>query len=186
MSIYLGIPPESGIDWKSFNWFYVQHQLQTWARASAKEHARIEVRTISSRRHMEPTDVLIYLVGGLEPQDSVLQRRGLPFGQDVAAGVTIGYCGGAISEVYVNVCTSGFAIAATIYHELLHNKFMGDINFDVHATDGGNFTASIAPFTQPGPSIPDQRLLGIALTRDVPQNQIGFDPVKPLAKFCPK
>jgi hypothetical protein len=90
----------------------------------------------------------------------VIARVGAPASSDLATGRTSGWQGQLISEVYVNN-RAAYPIAATIYHELLHNRFNLAVN--IHGTADGNFTSATAPFNEGGPSAADQRLMCQAL-----------------------
>jgi hypothetical protein len=76
-----------------------------------------------------------------------------------------------ISEVYVNFMHA-YGIAATIYHELLHNKFRLSVNIHNLA---GNFMTATAPYSLGGPSKEDQEQMCKALFQErARQFQGGF------------
>jgi hypothetical protein len=170
MALYLGIPSNSGIDWGSFEWFKIVKNLETWLRSSCQSHRSLPVFTIGGpRQNMGPLDGLVYLVG--YRSDSVIDRVGAPASSNINAGQTTIFQNGMLSEVYVNPLST-YGIAATIYHELLHNKFQNIIN--IHNTPDGNFTSATAPYTDGGPSDADQRLMCKALQSSSTQFQGGF------------
>jgi hypothetical protein len=175
MTLFLGIPPKNGIDWNRFQYLEIHNYLQGWLRSCCDAHAGTQVFTTDKRRSMTLQDGLVYLVG--DRTDSVIARIGANESPNFDIGQTsikYGTDGGMVSEVYLNGFGKAYAAAATIYHELLHNKFQ--IFFvDVHATDGGNFTSSNAPYWDGGPSAADQSLMCRALSAASPQCQAGFD-----------
>jgi hypothetical protein len=175
VTLYLGIPPKSGIDWNHFQYFAIDRYLRSWLGSCCQQHASTRVFTTDKRHPMTAQDGLVYLVG--DRTDSVIARLGAAESPNLDIGQTsikYGSDAGMISEVYLNPFGTSYAAAATIYHELLHNKFQ--IFFvNVHATDGGNFTAANAPYSLGGPSAADQNLMCRALSATAPQCQAGFD-----------
>jgi hypothetical protein len=175
MTLFLGIPPKSGIDWNHFPYFAIDHYLRGWLGSCCGQHTGIRIVTTDKRHVMTPQDGLVYLVG--DRTDSVIARVGAAESPNFDIGQTsikYGSDAGMISEVYVNPFGTSYAAAATVYHELLHNKFQ--IFFvDVHATAGGNFTTATAPYDLGGPSAADQDLMCRALSATATQCQAGFD-----------
>jgi hypothetical protein len=174
MRLYLGIPPGANIDWNNFLPFVLQNQLRAWLRATSPEHAATDVWIIGRRHNMGPQDGLVYLVDSR--QESVISRLAAPESADFDIGQTSmlsGEDGGMISEVYLNGLTK-YGLAATVYHELLHNKFQNYF-FNVHGLADGNFTSATSPYFDGGPSDADQALMSRALRQHSPQCQRGFD-----------
>lgn len=172
MTLYLGIPPKSGIDWGNFNWYKIRRDLIAWLGSCCSEHAKTRVYTTNQRQKMSDYDGLVYLVG--HRSDGVVARVGAAASPNLALGQTTIYNGGIISEVYINPLST-YGIAATIYHELLHNK-LTDFGYSsrVHAA-GGNFTTATAPYSTGGPDEIDQKLMCEALSSRSKQYQGGFD-----------
>ena len=175
MTLFLGIPPKSGIDWNHFPYFAIHNYLRSWLSSCCEKHAGTRIFTTNKRHPMTAQDGLVYLVG--DRTDSVIARVGAVESPNFDIGQTsikYGSDAGMISEVYLNPFSGPYAAAATVYHELLHNKFQ--IFFvNVHATDGGNFTTATAPYDLGGPSAADQNLMCRALSATAPQCQAGFD-----------
>ena len=166
MTVFLGIPPNSGIDWTGFSWFPIRNDLEKWIRASCPENSTVRVITTNRVHPMSLFDGLVYLVG--HRSDSIIARAGAPESSNLTAGQTSLHRDGWISEVYVNPL-SAYGIAATIFHELLHNKFQNLVN--IHATPDGNFTTATAPYSLGGPSDADQNLMCRALKEQSKQYQ---------------
>jgi hypothetical protein len=178
MVLYLGIPQNSGIDQKSFHYRQIWDLLSGWLNSCCGQVRPVIINMVNKPMpEMTRFDALVYLVG--DPVASVIARVGAPQSSDLATGRTSGWQGQLISEVYVNN-RAAYPIAATIYHELLHNKFNLAVN--IHSTADGNFTSATAPFNEGGPSAADQRLMCQAL-QELPlagQFQGGFSlPVVP-------
>lgn len=175
MTLFLGIPPKSGIDWNHFPYFAIDRYLRTWLNSCCSQHAGTRIVTTDKRHTMTAQDGLVYLIG--DRTDTVIGRLGAAESPNLDIGQTsikYGTDAGMISEVYLNPFHTSYAAAATIYHELLHNKFQ--IFFvNVHATAGGNFTTANAPYDLGGPSPADQSLMCKALSATAPQCQAGFD-----------
>lgn len=171
MALYLGIPSKNGLDWDQLGtmWWEIVPYLELWLRQANSRHNAVPVVTISSPRAMTVWDGLVYLVG--DPEFSVVWRAGGPeTGDGGVAGQTSRVGSEMISEVYVNAHSS-FGIAATVFHELMHNKFMNLYNF--HRTPG-NFTSATAPYSLPGPNAFDLKLMSAALTAPSKQYQDRF------------
>ena len=181
MDLYLGIPSGSGIDYSSFGWYDIAGYLQKWLSSCCVSvhggagYRPVHVRTIGKPHTMTPWDGLVYLVG--DWGDSIIDRVGAVGTADTGlrAGRTAAFYHGGktsemISEVYVNA-HSTYAIAATIFHELLHNKFR--LLYDIHGTPG-NFTSASAPFDTKGPNEFDRKLMCAALPLPAIQFQGGF------------
>jgi hypothetical protein len=178
MSLILGIPPKSGIDWTNFPYQMIHNYLQSWLRSCCARESGIRVITTNKRSQLMPQDGLVYLVG--DRSDSVIARLRAPESANLDSGQTsvkYGPDAGMVSEVYVNPSVVPYPIAANIYHELLHNKFREGQNGGsrVHATINGNFTHAGAPYDPGGPSASDQQLMSEALSTISPQCQAGFD-----------
>ena len=174
MRLYLGIPPAANIDWNHWRPFVLQKQLRDWLRATSPEHAATDVWIIGQRHSMGPQDGLVYLVDSRH--ESVISRLAAPESPNLDIGQTSmisGEDGGMISEVYLNGL-SDYGLAATVYHELLHNKFQNYF-FNVHGLADGNFTSATAPYSLGGPSDADQVLMSRALSQHARQCQGGFD-----------
>jgi hypothetical protein len=170
MTLYLGIPPASGIDWGYFAWYSVKAFLLSWLRSCCDDHSQTGVVTIGNHHGMGARDGLVYLLG--DQSDSVIARLGANPSPNLDAGQTTARGRAMLSEVYVNASTT-YATAANVYHELLHNKFR--LSIDIHQTPGGNFTNSIAPYDDGGPSDADVSLMCQALSETAFQCQDGFD-----------
>jgi hypothetical protein len=160
MVLYLGIPANSGIDKSRFNYHLIYDNLSGWLNSCCTQVRPVIINVINRPvSEMTRTDALVYLVG--DPVYSVIARAHAPMLSDgFAVGRTSGWRGQLISEVYVNGRQT-YPIAATIYHELLHNKL--NLAYNVHGEPGGNFTSAEAPFWEGGPSAADQRLMCRAL-----------------------
>ncbi|SRR5579871_1183084 len=168
MTLYLGIPEDSGIDWTSFHSYAIQQNLTTWL--SSCGVGPVSVKIVGKPQpQMTPADGLVYLVG--YNSDSIVSRVGAPESSELRAGQTSGLRGEMISEVYVNPMRD-YEISATIYHELLHNKFR--LAVDIHRTADANFTSAVAPFFDGGPFKADQELMAQALQQNSRQFQGGF------------
>jgi hypothetical protein len=172
MTLYLGIPPNSGIDWSGFPSYRIQHLLQTWLSACCGVSKTVRVSFTNKRPNATTQDGIVYLIG--HRSDSIIARVKAPESSNLTAGQTSTKEGGMLSEVYVNPL-SPYGIAATIYHELLHNKL--GLHFNVHGTEGGNFTTATAPYSEGGPSAADQKLMCRALSSPVRQYEGGFDAI---------
>ena len=175
MVLYLGIPQNSLIDQKNFQYRQIWDFLSGWLNSCCGQVRPVIINMINRPvPDMTRFDALVYLVG--DPQASVIARVGAPQSTDLATGRTSGWQGQLISEVYVNN-RAAYPIAATIYHELLHNKFRETQNSGskVHATANGNFTHAAAPYDSGGPSASDQQLMCEAISTISPQCQAGFD-----------
>jgi hypothetical protein len=159
MVLYLGIPQNSLIDQKNFQYRQIWDFLSGWLNSCCGQVRPVIINMINRPvPDMTRFDALVYLVG--DPQASVIARVGAPQSTDLATGRTSGWQGKLISEVYVNN-RAPYPIAATIYHELLHNRFNLAVN--IHHTADGNFTSAQAPFFEGGPSAADQKLMCQAL-----------------------
>ncbi|HEY2014675.1 MAG TPA: hypothetical protein VGH38_14290 [Bryobacteraceae bacterium] len=171
MTLYLGIARNSGIDWTDFPWFAIVNYLTDWLNSCCGDGGDpVRVLTVNQpQSRMTTSDGLVYLVG--YPSDSVVSRVGAPASGDLHVGQTSALGGEMISEVYVNIMHE-YGIAATIYHELLHNKFR--LSIDIHRTPDGNFTSATAPYSLGGPSDADQGLMCRALQEKSRQFQGGF------------
>jgi hypothetical protein len=169
-TLYLGIPPASGIDWGAFPSFAIQRFLQTWLSSCCVAPTHVRVNFTNRRPNATLLDGIVYLVG--QRSDSIIARVKAPESSNLTAGQTSIKDGGMLSEVYVNPL-SVYGTAATIYHELLHNKL--GIGFNVHGTEGGNFTTATAPYSEGGPSAADQKLMCHALSSPMRQYEGGFD-----------
>jgi len=170
MALYLAIPGNSGINWTSFPWFAIVNYLKSWLSSCCDDHNPYPVYTVNKPQpQMTLYDGLVYLVG--DPSDSVVSRVGAPASGDLHVGQTSYLNGQMISEVYVNIMRD-YGVAATIYHELLHNKFR--LSVDIHRTADGNFTCATAPYSLGGPSDADQALMCQALQERARQFQSGF------------
>lgn len=168
MTLYLGIPSDSGIDWGGFHSYAIQKNLVTWLSSCGVGPVSVKI-VGQAQPQMTPSDGLVYLLG--DPSDSVVSRVGAPESVELHIGQTSALRGEMISEVYVNPLHD-YGISATIYHELLHNKFR--LAVDIHRTADGNFTSAVAPYTEGGPSDGDQRLMAQALQQNARQFQGGF------------
>jgi hypothetical protein len=174
VTLYLGIPLKSGIDWGSFGYFEIRGYLDSWLTAACGPGQSVRVFTTNRRHYLSKSDALVYLVGNYD--DSVISRVGAPESNELRAGATSimsrGSDPGMISEVYVNIL-SNYGAAATVYHELLHNKFQNYLR-NIHATSDGNFTSAVAPYSLGGPSAADQALMREALAQESSQCQAGL------------
>ncbi len=172
MTLYLGIPEQSGIDYGWFPWYGIVHRLERWLGTCCGGSHPVRIITTNRRHQMTPFDGLVYLVGYWE--NSLIAKMNLPQSESVRGGCTAvvpGKDGGMLSEVYVSA-REPMPVAATIYHELLHNKFQLYFK-DIHSTPGGNFTNAMAPFSGEDPSPADQALMCEALGQSSRQYQ-GF------------
>jgi hypothetical protein len=159
MVLYLGFPKDSGIDKSRFFYRPIMEYLGNWLNSCCKAAGQVNVNVVNrAMPEMTRGDALIYLVG--DPVFSVIARVGAPASQCLAMGRTSGWQGQLITEVYVNNRLS-FPIAATIYHELLHNRL--NLAVDIHRTPNGNFTQAQVPFDPSGPNDADQRVMCQAL-----------------------
>ncbi len=169
MALYLGIPDRSGIYWASFPWWDIRNYLLSWLGSCCGDPKPVSVRTVGAPPRLGPLDALVYLVGYWS--DSVAARVGAPQSAEIRAGMTTSLNGDMISEVYVNALKP-YGVAATVYHELLHNKFR--LAVDIHRTPDGNFTSATAPYWEGGPSGADQALMCQALALPSRQFVGGF------------
>jgi len=160
MVLYLGIPEHSGIDKDRFSYRLIFDKLSPWLNSSCQQVRPVIINLINRPLPgITRFDALVYLVG--DPVYSVIARVGAPMMTDgLAIGRTSMWQGALISEVYTNAMTS-YGIAATIYHELLHNKF--NLAYNFHGEPFGNFTSAVAAYTDGGPSPDDQKLMCRAL-----------------------
>ena len=184
-TLYLGIPIDSGIDWTDLPYLPgpgghmgIINYLKSWLSSCCGTPSPVEVRTVTQPQPaMRPSDGLVFLVG--DGNHSVVSRVATIEFPDGTTGYTQSlFTEGEpqmISEVYVNGWHD-YTIAATVYHELLHNKFWQVI--DIHHTDGGNFTSATTAFEEGGPSAADQKLMCAALKRPAKQYQGGFSAVR--------
>jgi len=165
ITLYLGIPAVSGIDWDRVRWSAIQDNLKQWLNScGASDLVRV---VITDKRHtMGAQDGLVYLVGDLT--DSIIARVGAVGSGEFHIGSTSSLRGEMISEVYLNFMSS-YGIAATIYHELLHNKFR--LSRDIHVEPDGNFMSASAPYSTGGPSAGDQKVMRDALAEHATQYQ---------------
>jgi hypothetical protein len=172
MDLYLGIPSNSGIDWTRFSYQLVHDFLVTWLNSGCPGGGPVRViKIVQPEPAMKREDALVYLIG--DPTNSIAARVGAPGSTDLPAGHTAGWRGQLISEVYVNGRQSPYSTAATIYHEVLHNKF--NLALDIH-NFAGNFNSAVAAFSMGGPNQVDQDLMCRAI-KEVPlagQYQGGF------------
>lgn len=160
MVLYLGIPENSGIDRNRFNYGLIWDKLSPWLNSCCQQVRPVIINLINRPLpQITRFDALVYLVG--DPVYSVIARVGAPMLTDgLAVGRTSSWQSESISEVYTNALHS-YGIAATIYHELLHNKF--NLAYNFHGEPYGNFTSAEAAYTAGGPSAADQRLMCRAL-----------------------
>jgi hypothetical protein len=171
VNLYLGIPRDSGINQNFMNGYQaVKSFLETWLNSGCPDGGRVNVIKITQTVPMAMVDALVYLIGDMTY--SVAARAGWNGQTESPVGHTAGWQGKLISDVCVNG-RDAYAIAATIYHEVLHNKF--NLALNVHNYPG-NFNSAQAPFNRTGPNDADKKLMCRAIKEQplAGQYQGGF------------
>lgn len=174
MNLYLGIPRDSGINQNFMTTQYqaVKSFLETWLNSGCPDGGHVNVIKITQAiPNIAKRDALVYLIGDMGY--SVAARAGWKGQTESPVGHTAGWQGKLISDVCVNGRPDAYAIAATVYHELLHNKF--NLALNVHNYPG-NFNSAQAPFNRTGPNDADKELMCRAIKEEplAGQYQGGF------------